>query len=81
MMSKVEYKIRKVKVDGVIKIVPLRRKTVLGFGSWKIDPDWDEAEAALAAEKLLGLNDDSTLVYISKFIEKRAPSTHNKYYE
>ncbi len=80
-MSKVEYKIRKVKVDGIIKFVPMRRKTVLGFGSWKIDPDWNAAEEALAAEKLLGLNDDSTLTYISKFIDKRAPKTHNKFYE
>ena len=81
-MNDIQYKIQKLKVDGVIKFAPMCRKTVFGFGSWKIDPDWEAAEARLASEKMLGLTDDSTLMWIRKFIAQRSTEVvPNKFYE
>ena len=81
-MSKVQYKVQKLKVDGVIKFVPLRRQTFMGFGAWKVDPEWEAAEARLASEKSLGLTDDSTLMCVRKFIDRRTDIVApNKFYE
>lgn len=81
-MSKVQYKVQKLKIDGVIKFVPMRKQTFMGFGAWKVDPDWEAAEARLASEKALGLTDDSTLMCVRKFIDQRTETAvSNKFYE
>lgn len=65
-------------MDGVIKYIPFCRNS--GWRRWKEDPEWAEAERALMAERALDLNDDSTLTYIRKFIDKRDPKLVNKFY-
>lgn len=80
-MFKVEYKMKKVKRDGMNKLIPMRRKSVLGFGQWIEDPDWKEEEQRLAEEKFLGLEQDSTVTQIHAFIEKRNPEiVRNRFY-
>ena len=72
---------KKVRIDGVCKFVPMRKRVVLGFsGGWKIDPDWEAEEKRIAEEKFLGLEADSTITQVHAFIEKRQPDQTNKFY-
>ena len=79
-MTRTEYKVVKLKVDGMNSFVPMRRKSILGFGRWKIDPDWAAEEKRLAEEKFLGMEGDSTLTHVRGFINKRQPDQTNKFY-
>jgi hypothetical protein len=78
----VKYRIKKVKVDGVYKFLPFRRKSFLGFGKWIVDPDWASVVRTDAEEKYLGLDTDSTLTLCRAFVSKRDGSdVKNKFYE
>jgi hypothetical protein len=81
----VKYKVKKVEAlddDGVMqkKFIPLRKKSIWGIGFWTECEKWQEAEKQLAGEKFLGINSDSTLTHIRKFIEYDDPNPPNEFY-
>ncbi len=82
-MFTVKYKVKKVAVkgeDGVMekKFIPLRKKAIWGIGFWTECPDWKDTEEQIAGEKYLGMDTDSTLTHIRKFIDDVNPK--NEYY-
>jgi len=79
-MIDTKFKMKKVVVDGCNKLIPMQKKTVFGVGFWKECEEWNEIEMKNNAEKLLGLNSDSTVTQIRKFIDKRDPNLVNEYY-
>ena len=84
-MIETKYKIEKIKYcddNGVQrkKLAPLRRVSILGFGVWREDPAWEEVERNIAEEKRLGLDPDSTLIQIRRFIANKNPTLKNKFY-
>ncbi len=81
-MIDTKFKTKKIVVDGVNKIIPMQKKTLFGFGVWKECKDWKAVSANNEAEKVLGLNSDTTVTQIRKFIDKRDPAVllKNDYY-
>ncbi len=77
----IQYKVQKVKVDGVFKFLPMRRKSILGFGKWIVDPDWAGIVKNSAEEAYLGMETDSTLSQCRAFVAARDGSIdRNKFY-
>lgn len=75
-----KFKVKKVIEDGQTKFVPMQRTTFLGFGRWKVAPDWEEVQKRIAGDRSLGMDNDSTLTHIRAFIDKRDPNPKNPYY-
>ena len=71
MFTKTQYKVAKVKVDGVRRFVPMRKTSFLGFGKWEIDPEWNDAVQNRNEERFLGLKTDSTLTMCHAFVNQR----------
>ena len=80
-MSKVQYKVKKVTVDGQNKFIPIRKKTVFGIGVWRECEEWSTVEKQLNGERNIGLETDSTLTVIRSFIDDRPDvELENDYY-
>lgn len=79
-MIDTKFKTKKIVVDGCNKIIPMQKKTLFGFGFWTECKEWKAVASKNNAEKVLGLNSDTTVTQIRKFIDKRNPNLENEYY-
>lgn len=81
-MIDTKFKMKKVVVDGCNKLIPMQKKTLFGFGFWKECEEWKAVAEQNHGEKVLGLNSDTTVTQIRKFIDQRDPAVllRNEYY-
>lgn len=80
-MIKTKFKTKKVVVNGKTKFVPIVKKTIFGFGSWKECKEWTGIEKKFEAERVLDLDSESTLTHIRSFIDERTRDPlKNEYY-
>jgi hypothetical protein len=82
-MIAVKYKVKKVKsydANGVLrtKFVPICKKSLFGIGFWRDCTEWENIERKIEGERYLGLDADSTLTHIRKFIDEK--TCKNEYY-